>query len=486
MENKKVFSKYQLAIFEEYDKTNNNIVVQASAGSGKSFVILELLKRTPKFKKTILVAFNKSIAEELSTKVPVNAEVKTVHGLAFSILRRNVARNFKVNAFKNFILGKKHLNLEKLPFKQRDGYLFSISRIIDLSRLNLCKSREDIEQVCNQYNLSILNGEIDDAVKMIEVLDNYNNGDHKDFMIDFTDMLYLCHTMVKSSDYPKYQVVMVDEAQDISGLQRAIIEKLIPPINGRGVFVGDDRQMIYSFLGADNQSFTYLKNRPKTTVLPLSVTYRCGRRIVDVANTIFPGLEAFENNPEGIVRRGSLYEVDTGDFVICRNNLPLIEAFLSIIKQGKKASILGKELGKELLTIIDKISDYSDYKEGINDILLTKEEKMKEKGIQNPKSTSAYAALVEKLTIIDVLKKEFGSFENMKRQVDQIFSDEERGGVTLCSGHKSKGLEADRVFFLQPSLIPSKYAFTKQELDAEQCLRYVIVTRAKRELIYVD
>ena len=55
----------------------------------------------------------------------------------------------------------------------------------------------------------------------------------------------------------------------------------------------------------------------------------------------------------------------------------------------------------------------------------------------------------------------------------------------LSTIHKAKGLENDRIFFLAPELIPSKYATQPWQYEQEQNLFYVCVTRAKRELIYV-
>jgi len=481
----KIPSKYQVDIKDAYINTNKNIIVAAGPGSGKSHTILELLKVTPPFKKTILTAFNKSIKEEIQSKVAPNIKVSTIHSLAYSILRKNFCANFKVNTYKNYILGKKCLNLSRLKEKERDVYLFTISKIIDLVRLNLAKTNEEIENICNQYNISIINGELADTVTLIEELAEYNSRDHKDFMIDFTDMLYLTYIKVAPEDYPKYSIVFVDELQDLNSLQKTIIENIIAP-NGRFIGVGDFHQSIYSFMGANVDAFHSFQNRPNTITLPLSVTYRCGKKIVEEANKIFDGLESFEENCEGVVRRGNIEEVEDGDFVICRNNLPLIEAWISIIKQGKRCHIMGKDFGQNLITIITKLSKYPDYIEGVNDILKKKEEQLKEKGISKPKNNVTYQALVEKLNIIEILRKEFGSFERMERKVNEIFNDEDRSGVTLCTGHKSKGLEADRVFFLQRNLIPSKYAETPTELYQERCLSYVITTRAKRELIYVD
>lgn len=60
------------------------------------------------------------------------------------------------------------------------------------------------------------------------------------------------------------------------------------------------------------------------------------------------------------------------------------------------------------------------------------------------------------------------------------------------SGHKAKGLEFDTVFFLDSFLIPSKYSLRAAEagddaaLSQEKNLEYVIVTRAKKELLFIN
>jgi len=65
-----------------------------------------------------------------------------------------------------------------------------------------------------------------------------------------------------------------------------------------------------------------------------------------------------------------------------------------------------------------------------------------------------------------------------------IFSDDTRG-IVLSTIHKSKGLENDRVFFLLPELLPSRFATMDWQLEQEENLRYVAITRAKKELVYV-
>ena len=50
------YSDKQIRIFEEYESTNKNIAIEAAPGSGKTFTLIELLKRTPSHKKAIFLA----------------------------------------------------------------------------------------------------------------------------------------------------------------------------------------------------------------------------------------------------------------------------------------------------------------------------------------------------------------------------------------------------------------------------------------------
>jgi ATP-dependent exoDNAse (exonuclease V) beta subunit len=76
--------------------------------------------------------------------------------------------------------------------------------------------------------------------------------------------------------------------------------------------------------------------------------------------------------------------------------------------------------------------------------------------------------------------------DDLIRKIDTIFSDNEKEGICLSTIHKAKGLEADNVFILCPSLMPSKYAKKEWEKIAEENLIYVAITRAKKTLNYIS
>lgn len=115
--------------------------------------------------------------------------------------------------------------------------------------------------------------------------------------------------------------IVVHNCQDLFTLQKEILQRYIKP-RGRFVAVGDSKQLIYNFMGSDLDVFNSIKEMPNTICLPLSVTYRCAKKIVEVANKVFPGTECVPTAKEGIVRSGDIFEAENGDFILCRNNYP--------------------------------------------------------------------------------------------------------------------------------------------------------------------
>src|SRR4051812_42322374 len=63
-------------------KTGGNIVFNAGAGCGKTFMLMATAKSTPK-RQGKLIAYNRSIANEAKRKAPRNLECRTAHSMAF-------------------------------------------------------------------------------------------------------------------------------------------------------------------------------------------------------------------------------------------------------------------------------------------------------------------------------------------------------------------------------------------------------------------
>ena len=83
------YSDYQLDIFDAVENGNDNIAINAVAGSGKTTTIVAACKRLNASERDVIfLAFNKLIVEELKTKLKNYAYVSTLHAFGFNVLKR--------------------------------------------------------------------------------------------------------------------------------------------------------------------------------------------------------------------------------------------------------------------------------------------------------------------------------------------------------------------------------------------------------------
>lgn len=454
--------------------------------SGKTFTLCKLAEMTPPIKSSIFLAFNKSIAEELGQRLPRTVKAQTLHSCALSSLCKAFSLNFSLSDSKNFNLAKEKMEFKGVHPKRIPGIIMKVCRLYDLMRFNLVP--DDIEAIIALGERYGEDADEELAKRAIElrmlnkrIADNYFlKGGGGKLPMDFTDMLYYATQYVHKEDFKQYNVVMVDEIQDLSPLQYQLIKMLKTP-RGRLVGVGDEKQAIYGFQGSNLDTLNAIKNAPNTVTLPLSMTYRCARDIVDEACKVFPdGIVAAPGAEKGFVGEGAFTDAEEGDFILCRNNAPLVEAFITLLRKGKKCTILGKEFGDELVSLIDSVDDVW----GLEQVLTNMQTKLANKGIKNPMKCEAYDKLDEKVNVLLSLYEYFGDLETVRSRIYDIFVENANRGITLSTIHKSKGLESNNIFFLKPELLPSKYATTDLSLYAERCLKFVAITRARKRLIY--
>jgi len=294
------WSEQQREIFDAYRTTDSNLCIAAGPGSGKTTVLKQLCKLTPLSQKSIFLAFNRSIVDELRLKLPASTEVSTLHGLGCRTLYKEYG-NVKVVETKTFGYLKKVLEKkweeDLQTVKNVNYYFFELTQIYDLYRMNvLDKVDERIE------NLSYRHGhDWDDTIakhltELVDTMKKVNRVVRGIFEIDYVDMIYL--PIAKNLTLPRYSRVFLDEAQDLNVCQHLLVEKLLGR-EGRLISVGDENQCIYSFLGASPESFSTLSKRPNTTNLKLSVTYRCPKKVVEKINTVYDVVEAAPDAEEG-------------------------------------------------------------------------------------------------------------------------------------------------------------------------------------------
>ena len=131
---------------------------------------------------------------------------------------------------------------------------------------------EEIQEFYNKENLPFAWQEFLWAYRSLE---EYK---HKNSKYDYTDMLSL---FVETGPVPRLDVVIIDEAQDLTRLQWKMCEKIWK--NAKRVYIrGDDDQAIFRWAGADIE---YLINMPGN-VKVLDQSYRCPQSVHRVAAEI--------------------------------------------------------------------------------------------------------------------------------------------------------------------------------------------------------
>lgn len=216
-------SKYQKAIYNAFQETNENINISAVAGSGKTTVLLQLLKYIPDDKQALFVAFNNSIVDELKKRIGDrnNVEISTIHSYGWRSMLMRYGSRVKMNP--NKVLAKIEIVLKDYPdikAKKHGYYFFIISKIIDLMRCNLISPNvKDILDMTMYYDIDVSKFEAEFAIRVLELM----NKDKSQF--DFMDMIYqpIIDPYIRMR---KYDYVFCDESQDFSAAQQAVIKKI--------------------------------------------------------------------------------------------------------------------------------------------------------------------------------------------------------------------------------------------------------------------
>lgn len=248
-------------------------------------------------------------------------------------------------------------------------------------------------------------------------------------------------------------------------------------------FVGNDilsHNSIYQFRGADSEAIPNFINKLSAKTLPLSVTYRCPKKVVKLAQQIVSDIEAHPTAPEGVVEEVLVDELiklaKPGDFVLSRTNAPLIKHCLKFLRAGIPANIQGRDIGSNLLYFIKKskaktINAFIEYVNQWREIEV--------KRLVSEKKDTTIA--IDKSECLLNLCEGTLSIKDLKDTIETLFSDvDDSAKVVFSTTHKAKGLERDRVFVLNYT-----YRYGPGVEGEEANLYYVAITRAKKSLFLV-
>ena len=493
-------SNYQLAIIDFIKNGQGNLVVEAAAGAGKTYTLIKCIEEIPGDKNILLTAFNSDIAKVLKRKAKdfYNVNVSTLHSLGRQMLQRNFTESsleldeFKYKSYVNTnIKSLSSINTYELGKRDFARYMSNIEAYINFGRAYLCQTVRDLDFIEDRYDIETIADEKEIALDALEY------GKHNLEQIDYTDMIWLPNVLYCKPIGMQFDWIFLDEAQDLSVCQREILLKC-RKINTRMCFFGDAEQSLYSFASSDPESFRRLKEIPNTTSLPLSISYRCAKNIVDFAKKIVPSIECNNDGRNGEVKYDvPLSEVKDGDMVLCRNNAPLMKVYVDFIKAGKKCFIRGKDIGLNLKNMVKRtginVLNKSLQEDGVfvrlYDALFDNINELIDKyhiTYSDAVESSIVANKLDMIKALEILSDDINTADELNEKISNIFSDRKKGGISLSTVHKAKGLEAENVYIACRSLMPSKNATTNWERRQEKNLIYVAYTRAKNKLGFID
>lgn len=572
-------SKYQQAIYDQFERSSDSLLIEAVAGSGKTSTLVglsEIIAKVFPAQKAAFLAFNRGIANELQRRISApNVASMTLHAAGWASWKRSLGMDSNLCEVDG---GKVHKILrELLTWQESQRFGESTRKLVSAAKglgivprgtfagvVGYAGLVEDTDEtwdgLIEHYALDEEDCDIG-IVRKVLARSIEQAGD----ICDFDDMLYM--PVIAGVPFDRFDIVLVDEAQDLSGIQHEMIERMAGgarakcdcppywagedapladfcPMHGleeyrkqagaRVIAVGDRHQAIYAFRGAHSDSMNRLAERFGMVRLPLSVSYRCPRAVVELARTWVPEIEGAESAVDGYVgvegtdwagqsqiamgccnchcefhgtsgckcikgcgheswgisKWQSASDLHAGDAILCRNTRPLVSAAFALIRRRIRVVVLGRDIGKGLVQLVNKaklsessscasfedwLADYHDRERA----RLAKRQEWGKQGLLQDR-VDALKVFIDQVAI-------GGTVGQLIREIESLFGDQEGVGmVTLATVHKAKGLEWERVFVLDANeLMPSPYARQSWERDQERNLMYVAATRARRELRYI-
>lgn len=181
--------------------------------------------------------------------------------------------------------------------------------------------------------------------------------------------------------------------------------------------------------------------------------------------------------------------IKDSSMVICRNSGPLLDLYFQLLSENKKVFIKGEDILNGVIRFL-RPYQYKTVRQALQKINFEILE-IQQLEVKTDELRFKLYKLKDNLKNFILLSKHYCSPND---KVDVIIAElehmfktiDDSSAITLCTIHKSKGLEANVVYILNEFLIPSKFAKSPMQLEQERNLKYVARTRAKEELYYLN
>ena len=416
---------------------------------------------------------------------------RTLHSLAFrrlGIKKENVMQRRHYQDFGRRV--KEEINYADYE-NDHNGIFTTDSEYLQVINLAILKGIT----AAQQYNLNEHNQDLElDKLKIISnELQRYKK-EHN--LIDFNDMIL---EFTKSdAAVPKFDVVFIDEAQDLSRMQWDMA-KAIWQQTTDSFIAGDDDQAIFRWAGADVDSFIAQEGQ----MLPLQQSYRIPSKVHGLAMGIINKIKTRINkswNPK--IHEGSLSRYDdfedinmsSGEWlVLARTKYMLDKLEPTLYESGYYYNNKFRKQKEHTLHLA--ALDWENLCKGQ---LLSYDQVVRIYGYMHVDKTKLKSMLKDSMYDMDTLKKHHGLKTNAvwfeafdaasRREINYLKQMRRRGEklnqaprITLSTIHGAKGGEAENVVLLTDLSFNTMRSYEKNP-DDENRLFYVGATRTKEHL----
>ncbi|HAS9354813.1 TPA: ATP-dependent helicase [Salmonella enterica subsp. enterica serovar Veneziana] len=439
------------------------LVVCAFAGSGKTTTLRRFAEENPT-ERMLYVAYNRAIRDEAEQKFPFNVTCKTSHQLAWPMVGKHYSHRL-VNTLRLTdvarALNSRNWLLARLALDVINRFMCSASPQISVEHLpdaDDCKGHEPAQILLS-------------AQKTWDMM----TARQGDFPVTHDTYLKL-YQLSRPNLSSRYTTLLFDEAQDANPVTSAIVLNQVC----RVVLVGDPHQQIYRFRGADNAM--QAPQLEKADRLWLTHSFRFGPEVAEVANRLL----ALKGETHQVTGKGGADRVLQTMPRNFGHHAVLHRSVCGVIRTALHWSLAGKKVfwvgGMESYRIEDLLDLYwfsVDMTERMRHDRLTREYRDYDEYLQVAEETGD----VEMKQAIFILEQFFPLPDRLSTLREQRVTRESEADVTVCTAHRSKGLEWDRVKLHDDFADILDPEMPESQRQDEINLMYVAATRARKVLI---
>lgn len=457
--------------------------VNACAGSGKTFAADRI---TENWKGSVeLVPFARSLMTEQAAKFSHlgNVNVVNFHSRGLRLWKAFLGRGKRVK-----VDNRKVVSIVK-GLEGYAEYAYKIADLVGAAKVEgvgLPGIETTVEDVALRYGYPLEIKDVD-IIKGAEI--TLEKSDDDKCIVDFGDMVRFPVLYGAVSKFDSDTLVVLDEVQDFSPSAWEFLKTCLVKPSHTVFMVGDpNRQSLQQFAGARPALFHEMSNFFGVETFDFTVNRRCSKAVL--ANALHSeGMTTLPDAPQGEVGTRALddvlEEIYAGDHmdaaILSETNAPLLKIGINMIVNNIPCRM---RVGKLWNTIMRYTIKYLDTRKFAVGNVAEKLRKDMVEFAENGGDVAEMSDIVDAVSALEeyclakgILKTTFSNrrpIHPFQKALEILVAGDE--GITLMTGHTSKGLEWDTVFHLPTE---GRKPESDWEIHQAECVAHVIGTRAR-------